>query len=50
MPVSRGDVILAYVPNVGSPGGKEAEKKRAEADKQFNAVLTKLGCGGWRNG
>lgn len=22
MPVNRGDVILAYVPNVGSPGGK----------------------------
>ncbi len=22
MPVKRGDVILAYVPNVGSPGGK----------------------------
>jgi hypothetical protein len=22
MPVSRGDVILAYVPNVGGPGGK----------------------------
>ena len=22
MPVSRGDVILTYVPNVGSPGGK----------------------------
>lgn len=22
MPVKRGDVILAYIPNVGSPGGK----------------------------
>jgi mRNA-degrading endonuclease toxin of MazEF toxin-antitoxin module len=22
MPVSRGDVILAYVPNIGGPGGK----------------------------
>src|SRR5271166_520031 len=22
MPISRGDVILAYVPNIGSPGGK----------------------------
>ncbi len=22
MPVSRGDVVLAYVLNVGSPGGK----------------------------
>ena len=22
MPVKRGDVILAHVPNVGSPGGK----------------------------
>ena len=22
MPINRGDVILAYVPNVGSPGGK----------------------------
>jgi mRNA-degrading endonuclease toxin of MazEF toxin-antitoxin module len=22
MPVSRGDVVLVYVPNVGSPGGK----------------------------
>jgi mRNA-degrading endonuclease toxin of MazEF toxin-antitoxin module len=22
MPINRGDVVLVYVPNIGSPGGK----------------------------
>ncbi len=28
----------------------EAEEERADADRQLDAVLTKLGFGGWRNG
>jgi type I restriction enzyme M protein len=29
---------------------QEAEEERAEADKQLDAVLSKLGFEGWRDG
>ena len=32
MPVKRGDVILAYVPNIGSPGGKVRPALIVQAD------------------
>src|ERR1700758_5361697 len=32
MPVKRGDVILAFVPNVGSPGGKNRPALVVQSD------------------
>src|SRR2546427_1046777 len=47
MPVSRGDVILAYVPNVGSPGGKmrpalvvQSDHNNARLNETIVAAIT----------
>ena len=47
MPVKRGDVILAYVPNVGSPGGKvrpalivQADHNNARLNETIIAAIT----------
>src|SRR5258708_30560766 len=47
MPVKRGDVILAYVPNVGSPGGTvrpalivQADHNNARLNETIIAAIT----------
>jgi mRNA interferase MazF len=47
MPVSRGDVILVYVPNVGSPGGKvrpalivQSDHNNARLNETIIAAIT----------
>ena len=47
MPVSRGDVILAFVPNVGSPGGKmrpalvvQSDPNNARLNETIVAAIT----------
>jgi mRNA-degrading endonuclease toxin of MazEF toxin-antitoxin module len=47
MPVTRGDVILAYVPNVGSPGGKvrpalvvQSDHNNARLNETIIAAIT----------
>src|SRR5947209_593469 len=47
MPVSRGDVILAFVPNVGSPGGKvrpalivQSDHNNARLNETIIAAIT----------
>src|SRR5437870_13547106 len=47
MPVKRGDVILAYVPNVGSPGGKvrpalivQSDHNNARLNETIIAAIT----------
>jgi mRNA interferase MazF len=47
MPVNRGDVILAYVPNVGSPGGKarpglivQSDHNNARLNETIIAAIT----------
>lgn len=40
MPVKRGDVILAYVPNVGSPGGKDSGRYLRDAEYATSSDLT----------
>jgi mRNA interferase MazF len=48
MPVNRGDVILTYVPNVGSPGGKvrpalivQSDHNNARLNETIIAAITK---------
>jgi len=47
MPVTRGDVILAFVPNVGSPGGKvrpalvvQSDHNNARLNETIIAAIT----------
>jgi hypothetical protein len=40
MPVNRGEVILAYVPNIGSPGGKVRPGLIVQANHNTYARLT----------
>jgi mRNA interferase MazF len=47
MPVKRGDVILAYVPNVGSPGGRvrpalivQSDHNNARLNETIIAAIT----------
>ena len=47
MPVTRGDVVLAYVPNVGSPGGKlrpalvvQSDHNNARLNETIIAAIT----------
>jgi mRNA interferase MazF len=47
MPVRRGDVILAYVPNIGSPGGKvrpalvvQSDHNNARLNETIIAAIT----------
>src|ERR1700730_9383438 len=47
MPISRGDVILAYVPNIGSPGGKvrpalivQSDHNNARLNETIIAAIT----------
>ena len=47
MPVTRGDVILAFVPNVGSPGGKlrpalvvQSDHNNVRLDETIIAAIT----------
>ncbi len=47
MPVNRGDVILAYVANVGSPGGKvrpalvvQSDHNNARLNETIIAAIT----------
>jgi mRNA interferase MazF len=47
MPVNRGDVILAFVPNVGSPGGKvrpalivQSDHNNARLNETIIAAIT----------
>jgi mRNA interferase MazF len=47
MPIKRGDVILAYLPNVGSPGGKvrpalivQSDHNNAHLNETIIAAIT----------
>jgi len=62
MPVKRGDVILAFVPNVGGPGGKlrldQVHRRIGTPDRaasEAGRLTLRAGCnfasklgGGWR--